>query len=253
MTKELFQLLLSNPLFYYDEIKLIGENSALPPFVKDSVAVTKLEADTYGIHYSFFGRIIEYVLSFDNDAQTVKRYLSDGHPYDEAHTNLYIGDGGLTGKRNLYGGSGRNIVSVKKNPDLRFFKIAADKGEILSNLKEEIDRFESYEFVQQAIAGGEDFFAATDSEKCVGYLHTSTSYDPDVGMKIVAPNIYTARSERGKGIASELLAWAIGEYYRDFGIVYGVDPENIASNKLAQKIGLEFLGTKYRYFRIDSV
>lgn len=246
---ELYDLLISNYLFYNHEIELISENSDLPYDIKKSVEVTKISLKTYVIRYLFFGRIIEYVLSFDNDEEAVKIYLNDGHYYNEFHTNLYVGDSGLTGKRNIYGGFGQNIsLKAKINPDLIISKIAVNNGEVLSDLKEEISGFESYEFIKQAISSGSvDFFAAMKSEKCVAYMHMGIKYDPDMDKRIILPTIYTAKSERKKGVASELLTTVICENYSDCCIVYGVDAENTASNKLAQKIGLMFLGTKYRY------
>ena len=97
--QELLQLLLSNYLLYLDEIKIVDEGSNMPSIIKQSVQVEKIGSQSYVIHYLFFNRTIEHILSFDNDEMLVKNYLVNGHHYDEAHTNIYIGNCGLNGQR----------------------------------------------------------------------------------------------------------------------------------------------------------
>ena len=64
----------------------------------------------------------------------------------------------------------------------------------------------------------------------------------------MSPTIYTCESERRKGVAFDMLSQImLAEEYDECDIVYGTASDNTASNKLAQKIGLSHLGTKYRY------
>lgn len=250
--REFLPFLLSDFLLYHDEIKIVDESSNLPSFVKQSVEVEKIGPQTYGIRYLFFGRIIEHILSFDHDEPSVKRGLTDGHPYDEAHTNLYIDHCGFNGQRNIYGGPCRGVVPVK-NPlcNLQILKITKENMDILSAIKEEIGQFESYDMIQQGILdGGFDLYAAMDGAKCAAYLHIHACYDPNVGKKIVSPTIYTRESERQKGVATELLSQVMrSDEYSECCVVYGTASDNAPSNRLAKRIGLPLLGTKYRYGR----
>lgn len=248
--QELLQLLFSNYLLYLDEIKIVDEGSNMPSIIKQSVQVEKIGSQSYVIHYLFFNRTIEHILSFDNDEMLVKNYLVNGYHYDEAHTNIYIGNCGLNGQRNIYGGMCRKIIPAEnKLCNLQVLRITKDNIEILSKMKDDIDKFESYDFIKRAVLdSGVDLYVAMNSIRCVAYMHINTCFDSNVGKKIVSPTIYTCESERRKGVAFDMLSQImLAEEYDECDIVYGTASDNTASNKLAQKIGLSHLGTKYRY------
>lgn len=250
--QELLQLLLSNYLLYHDEIKIVDEGSNMPSIIKQSVKVKKIGLQSYVIQYLFFNRTIEHILSFDNDNVLVKNYLVNGHHYDEAHSNICISNYISNGQRNIYGGMCSEVILKKsKLNNLQVLRITKDNIEILSQMKDDIDKFESFEFVKRAVLdGGIDLYVAMKSIQCVAYFHISACYDSNVGKKIVTPTIYTCASERLKGVASDMLSQIMmNEEYSDCDIVYGTAADNIASNKLAQRIGLSYLGAKYRYVR----
>ena len=250
--QELLQLLLSNYLLYHDEIKIVDEGSNMPSIIKQSVKVKKIGSQSYVIRYLFFNRTIEHILSFDNDDMLVKNYLMNGHHYDEVHSNICISHYKLNGQRNIYGGI-CSEVALKKSKfiNLQVLRITKDNIEILSPMKDDIDKFESFEFVKRAVLdGGMDLYVAMNSIQCVAYFHISACYDPNVGKKIITPTIYTRESARLKGVASDMLSQIMmNEEYSNCDILYGTAADNTASNKLAQRIGLSFLGTKYRYIR----
>lgn len=244
---ELIKRLESQDLFCQDELALISDRSDLPPFIKQSVEVAKISNQTYVIRYSFFNRIIEYVLSIDQDKNTIGQYMSDGHRFDELHTNVYIGEENLSGKRNLYSGLGSTVLP-RTMQGIEIVRIDESNAEILSSIEEELNDFESYEFIEQAIQSGMiPFYAAIEQAQCVAYLHMNNGNTAIDGKMIVHPIIFTCKSSRRSGIASRLLSQVISTDYPDCHILYGVDKENIASNKLARSIGLTLLGTKYRY------
>ncbi len=249
MTEELLQLLMSNYLLYYYETDIVTGGDNTPQMVKQSVKVDKIGPKTYVINYVFFNRIIEHILSFDNDEFSVMKYLTNGHHYDEAHTNIYIPDSRLNAKNNIYGCErGDMVSSISKLCDMQVIKITKDNIDILSQIKDEINSFESYNFIQQAVLDGEmDLYVAMNSIGCAGYMHTIVKYNGIINKKIMEPAIYTCESQRLKGIASDMLSRLMKGEYSECCILYEVAPENIASNNVAKKIGLSYLGTKYRY------
>ncbi|MBQ8288314.1 MAG: hypothetical protein IJX76_06035 [Clostridia bacterium] len=105
---ELLELLRENHLYYKDEISLLTDG--LPQFIRNTVEVSKLAENAYCFSYLFFGRPICYALSFDKHTTPILDFLQKNPPFAEVHANLSLGEKGLCGMRNLYGGSGAKIV-----------------------------------------------------------------------------------------------------------------------------------------------
>ncbi|MBQ8381669.1 MAG: hypothetical protein IJX47_00510 [Clostridia bacterium] len=246
---ELLARLRENYLYYKDEISLLTDG--LPEFIRNTLEVNKLSDHCYCITYLFFGRSVCYALSFDGDSAPILDFLQTNPPFAEVHTNLLLGNTSPIGQRNLYGSCGSTIVPTHSEINgIQIVRFTSKEIELFESLQDELSQsgFDSYDLLRDGIASGQlAVFGAVVDGKCLAYTRINSSVANHSGKSIIEPTVYTAKNCRKQGVAATLLTTVFTKYYADCDITYGVDAKNISSNGLAQTVGLNYLGTKYRY------
>lgn len=253
--EKLLELLRKDPLLYREEIGLLSEDFPMPEFMRRSVQVREIAENSFALRYLHFQRIHEYLLSFDGNKSAILQYLEEAYTAENAPalvlSNIEVGKAQLESPNHTYAADAAEIRPLRSALEgLQIRRLASSEGELLAQLKEEIDGsgFTPYSFLQEMIANGSaDVHLALLHEQPIAFVHmgkTATLHGKSVAEPAL---ILTTAAYRGKGVAAELLSRVLLSDYRDCTILYHANAENLASCRTAEKIGLRYLGSHYFY------
>lgn len=132
-------------------------------------------------------------------------------------------------------------------PKYEIIKLTSNNLNILEPFSDEISEFESFDLIRDIVLNGRrDLYLYMDGDEVISYAnfgHCGT-YE---GKDIYEIGIFTFEKYRNKGNAAEMLNGIIHAEYPQSYILYNADEDNIASVRVAEKLGMRYLKKSYYY------